>query len=177
MQASNYPSVLKLKEIEASINMLLNSYNDAQASYVNAVSLKSKKDMKKWLTVLNNTNSKLTSLVEQANTLLKKIVQKGELNQEITTIDAPKLKQLSRQLNMQGREIHSMQQNIVNVNADLETSKLQQQQYLVKLIFMFFVAIIIVVLIIRAFFNNGTSVFENIILVIAIMSIIYHLIF
>jgi len=176
MQNGDYPSILKLKELEAVTNMLIVSYGDAQAAYEQAISIKDTKDAKRWLSIMDGINSDLNAITSSAGDVIRKIERSGVGYQDIAKLDSKRLHLLSRQLNVKGMEAARMRANLTNVDGDMETSGKEQSSNYFQLAVLMLAAIVIALLVGRAAMTSETSPAENVILVVAIAALLYHLV-
>ena len=175
MQSNSYPSILKLKELEAKVKMLLSSYIDAQSAYEQSVSLNDKIDQKRWLNIINNVNNDLVSIISQIYNIIKNLERKGINYQKTETNDVKNLHKLSKKLNMRTMKISQSQKQLTNLDGEIETTNLSESSNYTHMIFLFVNSIVIVFFISKAAIKSETSPTENIILIVAIISLLYHL--
>ena len=176
MQPNKFTSTIMLKEIELSINMLINEYHDAHESYVQSISLGNSIDSERFMKVLDTANKNLKLKINEAGLILKKIISKGEANQNAVTLNAPKLKELSKNLNTQEIKLKKMRDKINNIDGNLETSNLDNNGNYTQLLFFSIIAISVISITITALMSSTTNLVDNIFIVMAIIAICYYIV-
>jgi hypothetical protein len=175
MQPNKYPSIIMLKEIEVSINMLINEYHDAHESYVQSISLGNSIDSERFMKVLDTANKNLKLKINEAGLILKNIIPKGEANQNTVTLNAPKLKELSKNLNMQESKLKKMRDKLNNIDGNLETSNLDNNGNYTQLLLFSIIALSVIAITITSLMSSTSTLVDNIFIVMAIISIIYYI--
>ena len=160
MQNKDYPSILKLKELEANANMLLVSYDDSQVSYQQALSVKDTKKAKYWLNVMDKINAKLNTIISSISEIIYKIERSGIKYQDIATIDAKKINNISKKMNMKNKEIARMQNNLNTIEGEMNTSNKEQTSNYLQMSVMFITAIVIILLISKTAMTSEISSFS-----------------
>jgi len=176
MQNDDYPSILKLKELEAITNMLTTSYGDAQAAYEQAISMKDTKDAKRWLGIMDKINADLNAITSSAGDVIRKVERSGVSYQDIATLDSRKLHLLSRQLDVKSKQVARMRANLTDVDGEMQTSGQEQSGNFLQMTVLSISAIVIALLIGKAAMSSEISPAENVILIAAIAALLYHLV-
>ena len=174
MKILNYPSTIKMKEIELSINMLIKEYQDAHSSYIQSISLNNYTDSNRWMDVLDKVNIKLKSKIKEAGTLLKNTIQKGEKKQNITTLNAPKLIELSKKLHQQEIKLKNMREKINDIDGNIEITDLDNGGNYTQLFLYFIITISVMSITIISLISSTSTLVDNVFLVMAIIAIIYY---
>jgi hypothetical protein len=156
--------------------MLINEYQDVHASYIQSISLGNSIDSKRWMDVLDKANNNLKLKINEAGLILKKIIPKGEANQNAVTLNAPKLKELSKNLNTQEIKLKKMHDKINNINGNLETSNLDNNGKYTQLLFFSIIAMSVISITITALMSSTTKLVDNIFIVMAIIAICYYIV-
>lgn len=176
MQNGNHSSILKLKELEAVTNMLLKAYPDAQASYNQAVSIGDTKDATRWLGVMDNVNTNLFEMTEKTGQIVKQLELKDIESQKVVSIDATRINRLSKMLGDKSQEVAKMRDRLTDIEGNVQTSDLEQTGNYTQMLVLFLVGLVIAGLISSAAISAETSPAENIILVVAATSLLYHVV-
>jgi hypothetical protein len=176
MQDHNYPSIMRFKELEASINILLNAYSDVQSAYEQSVSVGNMKDAKRWIDVMDNINKNLGIAIAEAGDVIQQIAPQGIKYQNIATLDASKLNLLTKQLDMKSKEVAGLRSQLTDIDGDMQTSGMEQTGNYFQMIVLLITALAIAWLIGKSVVSSETSSADNIILVVAALALLYHLI-
>lgn len=168
-------SVLELKELEATINMLLKSYKDAQLSYNQSISISDINNAKRWIGIMDNIITNIGKILDKSGQIVQQLETKGIEYQQIASIDSIYINNLSKTLEDKSQEVAKLQAHIINIDGDMKSSVLEQTSNYTHMIILFFVGIVIVLFISKSVLSNETSFAENIILVIAVASLLYYI--
>lgn len=128
-----FPSLAKLKTIEAEINMILKNYKTAITKSSLDREHRSFGPQTSDITNLTNLNNQANVKINEALDTLAKIYPQGVTNQGIVSLNQPVLQSLAKKLNIQQKELAVMTQQLDQTMAEKQTSELQkdsnQMQY------------------------------------------------
>jgi len=175
----HYPTIVELKGVEMEIRMLLDFYKSKHSEYVHDLKHanepgfrdKAKAD----LMMLNEANSMILALLDQAKTVMAKVYPKGMRNQGIVSMESPDLLALSDRLQDDEKEIRKMARGLKTVEGENESAELQTHSFRLQYIIMAILLVVVTVLLIRAFGPGESSTIETVILAAAVGLIIYHI--
>lgn len=173
---SHYPSILKLKTIEFEINMLLKAYKTAHATYLQNIVSKNYIDAAKNLAELTTINNMIETNVENGQELLAKIIPEGSFDQELVSVQDPRLKKIARQVKRQQKDVKCLQNELTNIDGELNTTEISQQSNYLQFIILVIVGIVISGLTIKTIITKDESSLDTAILAIIIGIIIYFVI-
>ena len=176
--AKHYPTIVELKGLELEIRMLLDFYKSKHSEYLDDLkhvnepgfSDKAKAD----LMILNEANSMILALLDQAKTLMAQVYPKGMRNQGIVSLESSSLLALSDSLQEDEKEIRKMSNKLKTAEGENETAELQTRSFWLQYIIMAIMLVIVITLIIKAFGPGESSTIETVILVAAVGLVVYH---
>jgi hypothetical protein len=171
----HYPTIAKLKQIELDIELNINAYQDAHATYVNNIKQGLTKQARLSLSQMDKINNDLISLLGNAEKLMEIAYPKGVSKQELTKLRIPDINSLSIKLNRDAKEIKKITDEINDIEGNLSVSSITQQSNYIQYFVMFILTIIVIGLTAHTILTDTSSNIENIILLLAIVSIVYYL--
>ena len=173
---SHYPSILKLKTIEFEINMLIKAYKSGHSTYIQNIVSKQYTDAAKNLAELTTINNLIETKVSNGQTLLAKIIKEGSFDQQLVTIQNPRLKKIANQVKCQQRDVKNLQDELNTIDGELSTTETSQQSNYLQFIILVLVGIAVAGLTIKTILTKDDSLLDTAILAIIIGIIIYFLI-
>ena len=173
---NNESLLLKLKVEELGINTLLNSYHNIQEEYIRNLNGGFRSQAQTNLAQMGQINNKLKSILATAQGDLNQIHKKNIIDQQKISINSPQLLELTERLNSNEKKIMVARSEFGNINNNGASSALSRRSNYFTYIVMLILAVISNFLTIKAFSNEESSTVENVILVLAIGLIAYHII-
>ena len=173
---NNESLLLKIKLEELGIHTLLNTYHDIQEDYIRNLNGGFRDQAQVYLGKMSQINNKLKSILATAQGDLNQIYKKNITDQHKISINSPHLLELTDRLNSNEKKIMIARTEFANINNNGASSALSRRSNYFKYIVMSILAIISIFLTIKAFSNEESSTIENVILVLAIGLIAYHII-
>lgn len=169
------PTILKLKTLEFEIELLIRSYETSHKTYLHNIISKNYKEASETLMELDQTNTKLITLVNRGKLLLKKAIKEGSINQNTVTMQKPDLDRIIKQANAQKKIIHRLEQELTDVDGELESSAYHQSSSYLQFAAMVIVGIIVMGLTIKTMITPDETAADNAILVIVVGLIVYFI--
>lgn len=175
-QDAHYPTIMKLKTIEFEMNLLLNSYDNVHKTYTQNIIDGDRVTAAKNLAELQQINESLLTGVSEGKKLLDKAIHKGDIDQKIIAIQKPKLDQIVRQANSQQVITKRHMKELLDAEANLESTNLSQQSNWLQYVILAIVGVIVAGLTVKTITSQDVSMLDNAILAIVIGLIVYALI-
>lgn len=185
LQEREYPTVIKLKEIEKQMTTaikeykyLSNTHMDEMKAEVAANGLRSipaQGAIIYYREMMQVQINVLKGLVEQAKPLLANILAKGEMNQDVVTFKQKDLQELNSNLQTEADKLSTLEEELATAERENEFSELQQGSAFLQSVFMSLLAAVVIGLTVNAVVNPKSTGIENAILVIIVALIAYYL--
>jgi hypothetical protein len=170
------PTILKLKTLEFEIELLIRSYETSHQTYLHNIISKNYKEASETLMELDQTNTKLITLVNRGKILLNKAIKEGSINQTVASMKKPQLDRIIKQANAQQKIIHRREQELTDVDGELESSSYHQTSSYLQFVIFVIVGIIVIGLTIKTMITPDESAVDNAILVIVVGFMVYFII-
>lgn len=173
---AHYPTIMELKTIEFEINLLLKAYDSVHKSFLQNVIDKD------WIAALNNLgeleriNQGLLNGSSKGNQLLDKALSEGEINHEIIILQKQKLDKIIRQAESQRAIAKRRKKELLDIEADVESTDLLQKSNSLEYTILTIVGIIVAGLTVKTITNDDVTMLDNAILAIIVGLIIYYVI-
>lgn len=185
LQEREYPTVLKLKQIEKEMATAINEYKylsnthmDEMKAEVAAYGLRSipaQGAIIYYREMMQAQINILKGLVEQAKPLLANILAKGEMNQDVVSFKQKDLQELNSNLQTEADKLSTLEEELATAERENEFAELQQGSAFLQSVFMSLLAVIVIGLTVNAVVNPKSTGIENAILVIVVALIAYYL--
>ena len=185
LQEREYPTVLKLKQIEKEMATAINEYKylsnthmDEMKAEVAAYGLSSvpaQGAIIYYREMMQAQINILKGLVEQAKPLLANILAKGEMNQDVVSFKQKDLQELNSNLQTEADKLSTLEEELATPERENEFAELQQGSAFIQSVFMSLLAVIVIGLTVNAVVNPKSTGIENAILVIVVALIAYYL--
>ena len=172
---SNYNDIMLLKTIEIEIRLVLNTYDQWYAIYIDNVKNEQYADAKKTLLELNKINTVLMDLVSRGKASLAE-ANKTKLVNNTDIITISKLNDVSKRLEYQQAIVSKEETELNNIDGKLDISEQNQKTNYIQYVIIIVTGVFVMGLTAKTMITKDDSALDIAILVIVVGLAIYFLI-